>query len=446
MLGKRQKQEERLEATVNVAIATALEAENRRLQHAVAQLALLNELAQAVGLSESSEDMISVIVRRTKRALDAEQVMIYFVEHERDQDVLKTKARENSRRQAHAFHFDLALCGMMEIHRVPFLTNDPHHEPRLSSVPLDPDLRSLLCVPLLVRGRLTGAVVACNKHGEECFTEDDQRLMAIIANQSAQVLETMRLREEERAYARLRLEVETARSIQVGLLPTEPPLLAGYDIAGCSVPAEIVGGDYFDFFALDELRLGICLGDVSGKGIPAALLMANLQATLRGQAHVSSSARECVTRANHLLFRSTSSDKFATLFYGVLDTCTHELSYCNAGHERPLLLSCTGDGNCRQELAEGGLVLGILDESTYAEGRVSLAPGSLLLIYSDGLTDAVDPDDRPFGVPAAEAVLRKHQDASAAQLVEALLTAVKRHASTEPAYDDMTIIAVRRLP
>jgi phosphoserine phosphatase RsbU/P len=445
MLGKRQKQEARLGETVSVAITTALEADNRRLQHAIAQLSLLNELALAVGLSESSEDMIAAIVRRAKRALEAEQVMIYFVEHGDDRDLLKTKVREDSRQQTHSFHFDLALCGMMEVHRAPFLTNDPHHERRLAGVKLDPALRSLLCVPLLVRGVLIGIVVACNKHGEGSFTEEDQRLLAIMANQSAQLLENRRLREEEEAYAQLRLEVETARNIQVGLLPKDPPQLAGYDLAGCSVPAEIVGGDYFDFFELSEGRLGICLGDVSGKGIPAALLMANLQATLRGQAHTSSSACECVARANHLLFRSTSADKFATLFYGVLDTRTHELSYCNAGHERPLLLSCTEDGNCRQELAEGGLVLGILDESTYAEGRVALAPGSVLLLYSDGLTDAVDEDDRPFGVAAAEAVLRRHRDAPAAELVEALLAAVKRHAAAAPPYDDMTIIAVRRL-
>ncbi len=395
-------------------------------------------------MSDSSEEMIAAIVRRAKRALDAEQVMIYLVKHESDHDVLKTKVREDTQDQLHAFHFDLALSGMMEVHRAPFLTNDPHHELRLAGVKLDPDLRSLLCVPLLVRGKLTGIITACNKHDEGSFTEEDQRLLAIMANQSAQILENTRLREDEQALTRLRLEVETARSIQTRLLPKEPPQLAGYDIAGCSVPAEIVGGDYFDFVELADGRLGICLGDVSGKGIPAALLMANLQATLRGQAHASASACECVTRANHLLFRSTSSDKFATLFYGVLDPRTHELTYCNAGHERPLFMSCTGDGNCRQELAEGGMVLGIMDESRYAEGRVKLGPGSLLLIYSDGLTDAVDKADRPFGVAAVEAVLREHRDASAAELLAALLAAVKRHAGAEPPYDDLTVIAVRR--
>ena len=354
--GRRRRQ--RPSATAGPAATTDLELENRRLQHAVSQLSLLNELAQAVGLSDSSEEMIAVVVRQAKRALDAEQVMIYLVKHESDHDILQTHVREDTHDQPHAFHFDLALSNIMDVDRAPLLTNDPHHELRVSGVELDPDLRSLVCVPLLVRGKLTGIITACNKRDEGRFNEEDKRLLAIMANQSAQILENTRLREREQALARLQLEVETARNIQNRLLPKGPPQMAGYDIAGCSVPAEAVGGDYFDFVELDDGRLGICLGDVSGKGIPAALLMANLQATLRGQAHTSASACECVTRANHLLFRSTSSDKFATLFYGVLDPRTHELSYCNAGHERPLFMSCTGDGNCRQELAEGGMTPG----------------------------------------------------------------------------------------
>jgi len=423
----------------------ALRDEIEKLRHTVQQLSLLNDLAQAIGLSDSSEDMIQAIVRRAKRALEAEQVMIYFVDHTGDEDVFKTIVRDRTVHVRRSFHFDDALRSMMEYHREPFLTNDPHNESRLQGVELDPDLRSLLCVPLMVRGKLTGLVAVCNKSGTAGFDEEDQRLLSIMANQSAQILENTRLREEEMAYERLNRDVQMAREIQTGLLPESSPQLDGYDIAGCSVPAQAVGGDYFDYIEFPDGRLGLCLGDVSGKGVPASLLMANLQATLRGQARIHTSAAECVTWSNRLLYNSTAADKFVTLFYCLLDPQRHELVFCNAGHERPLLLSCTAEGDCREELEGGGPILGVIDDYAYTEGRVALDPGALMLVYSDGLTDAVDTFDRPFGVERVLKVLQEQKQASAQEILDALLAAVNKHTAGAPAFDDVTLIAVRRL-
>lgn len=421
-----------------------LQEQNMRLQQAVQQLSLLNDLAQTVGLSDSSEQIIKAIVACAKQALEAEQVMIYFIERTGEQDIFKTKVRDKSSMAGRAFHFDEALRWMMEQHRAPFLTNDPHHEPRLQNVALDRGLRSLLCVPLLVRGELTGLVAACNKGKKSGFTAEDQRLLAIMANQSAQVLETTRLRENEALHERLQRDILMARQIQTHLLPDEAPRIPGYDIAGCSMPAELIGGDYFDYIPLADGRLGICLGDVSGKGVPAALLMANLQATLRGQAGIHGSACECLKWANRLLFHSTGPDKFATLFYCILDPRTHELVYCNAGHERPLLMSDVGQAGGGMELTGGGLVLGVLEDFEYQERCCTMEPGALLLIFSDGLTDAVDGFDRPFGEAGIARAVAELQGASAQQVLKALLNAVKAHTAGAPAFDDVTIIAIRR--
>ena len=444
MFGIFRKREAQGGSSADTVTPAVLQQEIEKLRRTVQQLSLLNDLAQAIGLSESSEEMIAAVVRRAKRALEVEQVMIYFVEHSGDEDVFKTMVRDRTMHVRRAFHFDEALRSMMEYHREPFLTNDPHNENRLNGVEMDDGLRSLLCVPMMVRGKLTGLVAACNKLGTDGFAEEDQRLLAIMANQSAQILETTRLREEERAYERLHRDVQMARDIQTGLLPDSAPAVAGYDLAGCSVPAEMVGGDYFDYIEFEDGRVGICLGDVSGKGVPASLLMANLQATLRGQARIHTSAAECVTWSNRLLFNSTASDKFVTLFYCILDPQTHELTYCNAGHERPLLLSCTPEGDCREELEGGGPILGVIDDYAYTEGRVGLEPGSLLLVYSDGLTDAVDTFDRPFGVERVVDVLKGLKQASAQETLDGLLAAVKKHCAGTPAFDDVTLIAIRR--
>jgi serine phosphatase RsbU (regulator of sigma subunit) len=444
MFGRKRKQNAPDGQRGGAQVASALQEENEKLKRAVQQLSLLNDLAQAMGLSESSDDMIKAIVERAKRTLEAEQVMIYFVERSGDEDVFRTKVRDATLHARHVFHFDEALRAMMEIHRAPFITNDPHHERQLENVELDSDLRSLLCVPLLVRGELTGLVAACNKHGEVGFDEEDQRLLAIMANQSAQILETTRLREDEEEFERLHRDVQMARDIQTGLLPEQAPEVPGYDIAGCSVPAEMVGGDYYDYIELDRDRLGICLGDVSGKGVAASLLMANLQATLRGQAPITGTAQECVRWANRLLFRSTAPERFATLFYCILDPHAHELTYCNAGHERPLLMACDQAGDCTEELTVGGLVLGVLDDYEYSEGKIALQPGASLLIYSDGLTDAVDPMDRAFGVDRVRQALKELAQAPAKETLDGLLAAVAKHASGAAAFDDITLIAIRR--
>lgn len=446
MFVRRRKRAEPPGVAAAAVVGTGLEVENLRLQQTVHQLSLLNDLVTEASLDDNSEAMIRTIVHRVKQTLDAEQVMVYLLKHDDvDGDILTTKVREDSGRTDRSLHFDAALCATMGHHRTPFLTNDPGREPRLAHMKLDPGLRSLLCVPLRVRGSLTGVITACNKYDPHGFTDQDLNLLSMIANQSAQILDSMRLREEQAAYARLLHDLRVARDIQATLLPTEAPQIEGYDIAGCSRPAESVGGDYFDYIPLPDGRLAICLGDVSGKGISASLLMANLQATLRGQAQLCASASECMTKTNQLLFHSTTPERFATLFYGILDPRTHELNYCNAGHERPLLMSCSAEGKCAEELAIGGICLGMFERFAYQEGRVRVPPDSLLLLYSDGLTDAADASERPFGIEGVEGVLRAARATSAREVVTALLAAVRQHVRSAPTIDDLTLVAMRRL-
>jgi len=186
---------------------------------------------------------------------------------------------------------------------------------------------------------MVGLITAFNKKVAEGYSNDDQRLLSIIATQSAQVIENARLLEEEQALMQMQKEMQMAYDIQVNLLPKTPPILTGFDLAGISIPAQIVGGDYFDFIPVEENRLAICLGDVSGKGLPAALLMANLQATIRGQTLLKPLPKDCLNRSNKLLYQSTDRQKFATLFYGILDSENHQLCYSNAEHNRPFLFS-----------------------------------------------------------------------------------------------------------
>jgi len=266
-------------------------------------------------------------------------------------------------------------------------------------------------------------------------------LLSIIATQSAQVIENARLLKEEQALIRMQEELRLANDIQTNLLPATTPQIDGYDIAGRSIPAKEVGGDYFDFILLDGNRFAFCLGDVSGKGMPAALLMSNLQAAVRAQTMLKTSAVDCCKGSNTLLFHSTTPEKFVTFFFAILNSETHELHYSNAGHNYPFLFA---DGENPKELTTTGIVLGALEFSPFEERALKLEPGNLLVLYSDGITEAMDAEDEEFGETRLVELVMKNPDVSAERLTDIIFDAVKSYAGDSPQLDDMTLVIVKR--
>lgn len=245
----------------------------------------------------------------------------------------------------------------------------------------------------------------------------------------------------EQALARIHEEMRLAFDIQTNLLPKEAPKISGYDIAGKSIPAMNVGGDYFDFIDFDEKQLAICVGDISGKGMSAALLMANLQATIRGQTLLHNSAAVCMKYANLLLHRNTENSRFATVFYGILDTEQHRFSYSNAGHNPPMLFS---NNSSPQLLQKGGLVLGVMEDVMYEEETVLLREGDLLVLYSDGITEAMNGDDVEFGEERLRQTINKYRGVSSTDLVEKIIQDVQTHVAGASQSDDITIVIVQR--
>ncbi|HSQ35171.1 MAG TPA: SpoIIE family protein phosphatase, partial [Candidatus Binatia bacterium] len=317
-----------------------LSGETMRLQRAVEELAILNEIAMAINSTLALEEILDLIAQRCIRHFQVEQGAVLLLEEQKEARPFQTICRVGDvSHQRLPYRLDDQLSGWMLKNRSPLLINDLRVDRRFiaGSGDLFP-VRSLLCVPLVCKGRMIGLLAVFNKKTTEGFSADDQRLLAIIASESAQVIENARLAEKEKTLLHVQEELRLAYEIQTNLLPKESPLLAGYDIAGKNIPAKEVGGDYYDFLALEEQKLAFCLGDVSGKGLPAALLMANLQAAVRSQAMAGTSLTSCLERANALLYRNTSPEKFATLFFGCLDTADHILRYCNAGHNHPFLI------------------------------------------------------------------------------------------------------------
>jgi phosphoserine phosphatase RsbU/P len=406
----------------------------------VEELSILNDLSRAIGASLNSEEIMHTIIGRSLRAVGAEQGVITLVDEEADRS-MKTLVRTAVSSAGHSkYHFNQALLGWMHINKKPLTINSPSTDERFRGVRWDESIRSLLCVPMIVKSALRGVLTVYNKKGQSQFTEEDQRLLAIIAAQSGQVVENARLYEMEQSLIRMKEEVRLAARIQTDLLPKAPPPTPGYDIAGKSVPAQMVGGDYFDFMKMPAGRYGVTLGDVSGKGLAAALLMANLQATLRGQTLVAGSVRDCIHRSNNLLCESTNPEKFVTLFYSVLDPGANTLTYCNAGHDAPMLLRA---GGVTERLGTGGVVLSIMEDFPFQEETVPFGPGDLMVVYSDGISEAMNPAEEQFGEARIAEVIARERHRTASDLIESIIAAVRAHAGTAPQMDDMTLVVIK---
>jgi sigma-B regulation protein RsbU (phosphoserine phosphatase) len=355
---------------------------------------------------------------------------------------MKTLVRAMTSSAEHPqYHLNENLLGWMHLYKKPLLTNAPTADERFKGLKWDLTIDSILCVPLMVKSELRGVITSYNKKDKAGFTQEDQRLLAIIAGQSAQIIENARLYEEEKAFLTMKEQVKLAYQIQKDLLPKAAPDIPGYDIAACTIPAQMVGGDYYDFIDVEHGKWAICLGDVSGKGLPASLLMANLQATLRGQTLINAPVHESVLRSNKLIFQSTDPEKFATLFFGVLDTTTHAMSFCNAGHEIPFVFA--GDSDL-ERLETGGMALGVLEEFPYQEDSVRLNEGDLLLVYSDGIPDATNEFDRPFGEKNMISLVRQYRDRPAAAIIDGIVKAVQEHEGKTEQLDDLTLVVVKR--
>lgn len=420
-----------------------LREENHQLKRAVEELSILNELSRAIGASVDSEDIIRKIVDRSMRAVQAEQTVVTLVDRNANQP-MKTLVRAMTSSAEHPhYHVNENLLGWMHLYKKPLLTNDPTTDERFRGLKWDLTIQSILCVPLMVKSELIGVVTSYNKKGQGGFNDEDQRLLAIIAGQSAQIIENARLYEEEKALVSMKEQVKLAAQIQQDLLPKQPPQLEGYDIAACSISAQMVGGDYYDFVRIGDGRWAVCLGDVSGKGLPASLLMANLQATLRGQSALDQAVKEIIARSNRLIFQSTDPEKFATLFYAVLDARVGSLAFCNAGHEYPMLFPKGGASPAR--LITGGMALGVLEEFPYQEDVATMDAGDTLIIYSDGISDAVNEFEQPFGEERLRACVTEHANERAAEIMKRVVDSVKAHEGDTPRIDDLTLVVVKRL-
>ena len=312
-------------------------------------------------------------------------------------------------------------------------------------------LRPELLLPLSLNEKLLGIMSLGPKQSEEPFSKTDIRLLDSVAAQTGLALENSRLTAavaaEVAARAKQTRDIEIARDVQQRLLPQEFPPIPGLDYAGACRAALGVGGDYYDFIPLSKTMLGIAIGDVSGKGIPASLLMASLRAYLRGAQtiHHQADLTEVMRNLNGLVYESSAANRYATFFYGELDLTSRALTYVNAGHNPPMLFHKTGDGVQVARLETGGPVIGLIEGCVYQQATVTLATGDVLVAYTDGISEAMNAANDEWGEERFMDAILPNRAMPASTLIDRLMTSADAFVAGAPQHDDMTLLVVKAL-
>lgn len=302
-------------------------------------------------------------------------------------------------------------------------------------------VRSFMAVPLQTNDKVIGLIYLDSDLVRE-FTKEDLNLITVMSNIAAIRIENARLAEVERQEQLTQKELAQAADIQRRLLPSKPPAISRVDLAGYNAPCRTVGGDYFDFVPYSDGRIGIIVADVAGKGMPAAMLMSSLQARVQVLAEDAVDLAALVTRLNRVISSNCPANRFITFFMAVLDPVTGELAYCNAGHNPPLLVRAGGG---IETLEGGGVILGILPKAAYSERRTRLNDGDILVMYSDGVTEAVRPNqDEEFGEDRLGELVAANSGQNASDLIDTINNCLTEWLSGSQAADDVTLVIAKR--
>lgn len=325
------------------------------------------------------------------------------------------------------------------IYNVPEMTNEERHQ--LAA------LHSELLLPLSVRDELLGFMSLGQKLSEAPYSGTDLRLLSSVAAQTGIALEVARLNSamahEIAARERLNRELEIAREVQQHLFPQHFPAISGLDYSGLCRPAREVGGDYYDFLELPGGKLGVAIGDVSGKGIGASLMMASLGASLRGQAAVVGNLTELIDRVNNLVYHASTANRYATFFYGEYNSGNRRLSFVNAGHNPPVILRRSNAGYEVFRLDASGPPVGLFPKSSYEQRSFALEAGDLLVLFTDGISESMNRADEEWGEERLIDVAKSCTGMPAIEAINLILMAAQRFAAGAPQHDDMTVVALR---
>jgi serine phosphatase RsbU (regulator of sigma subunit) len=380
------------------------------------------------------EDLFHIILQLSIRATGADRGVIMTFENEE----LVPRAHHGEGFAISALVRDRAIRERSSI-----LIRDVAQDEALSQrqTVADGNVHGIMVAPLQTERDVLGLIYVDNAGGGRGFRADDLNLFTVLANVAAFRVEQERLAAVERREQALEWDLRQAAEIQAGLLPSVAPEMEGLDLAGFNAPCRMVGGDYFDFLPYGDRKMELVLGDVAGKGMSAALLMTGLQARVRMLAEGRGELSQVMSQLDRSVASGCPGCRFISLVLCVFDARNGDLQYCNAGHNPPILVRTSGDVEL---LPGGGTVLGFLPEVGYQAGRTRLDSGDLVVLYSDGVTEALNAADAEFGENRLVDLIRSLRDSTATALIGGVTDALEEWTAGMPPYDDLTLVVARR--
>ncbi|MDZ7680690.1 MAG: GAF domain-containing SpoIIE family protein phosphatase [Fodinibius sp.] len=410
------------------------------------RLNLLMKLTAQINSNLDLDNLLLDIIQAAKRIMKCEASSLMLYDEDKDCLVLSIPTGpatdEVSGKEIPKDH---GIGGWVFRNLEPVIVNDVSRDDRFLG-DIEPEVfetRNIICVPLLnEEEEVIGIIQALNRRDNTDFSEEEIPIFQALANQAAIAIENARLHEQQKQKVLLEQKLDLARSIQSGFAPEQSPDLPGYRIAGITKPATWVGGDYYDFISNDSGSEVLALGDVTGKGIPASLLMASVRSVLRTQFENDHSLPKTIELVNRSIHRDTPITKFITMFCGQLDPLTHTFSYVNAGHTDAFHLDY--EAQEVTHLNTGGLMLGIMEDETYEQGTIGLEPGQQIIIYSDGINEAHNAEGELYGEGRFKEWLLNHPDCSPQETIDLLIEDVKKFSKSDEQHDDITLIVVKR--
>ncbi|HZM89508.1 MAG TPA: SpoIIE family protein phosphatase [Blastocatellia bacterium] len=406
-------------------------------------LSIVSQVGIALLPRTSLEDTLKMTIDLVFQAIPAERGFLFLKENGELSCKIARGASEAALPTASQVQLSRSITNKVLSEGASVLTSDAMHDPRFQaqhSVVLS-QIRSVMAVPLASGEEIFGMVYVDNPFNNR-FQEEDLKVLTTIASVASIKIENDRLLDERLEKRRMEEELKVASEIQMRLQPFSPPKLPGWDMTGVSFPCREIGGDYYDFIHRKrDSHLIVAVGDVSGKGTGAALLMSSLHAAVRAQTQTRASTCEVMGEINQYIFENSPSNKFLTLFYGGLDPITGTLTYSNGGHNAPIFVRRSGEV---ERLDKGGLPIGMMQGVAYQEASVEFHPGDVLVIYSDGITESINERDEEFEEERLIEVVKNNMGRSASGIRDRIDEALSRFVGTTAPVDDMTLMIIKR--
>ncbi|MEK6222021.1 MAG: SpoIIE family protein phosphatase [Chloroflexota bacterium] len=408
------------------------------------RLSLLYQLTQTFNASLDLDEVLNIVIDEIIKAIKAERGFVMLRSNDGELVFQTARGMKSTTIDDPELEISRSVVDEVAANGESLLTSDAQSDKVLSQKTsvMELKLRSVMCVPLKIKDEILGVVYVDNRLTAGIFTSDDLEFLNSIASSAAIAIENARLYRVAVEKGRMERDLQVARKVQSSLIPQVTPVVEGWNFGATWLPAHEVAGDFYDFIKCKGGHIGLLIADVVDKGMAAALFMAFSRTTLRSTLGRIDSPKNGIVEANRLISDDAAYSMFLTLAYAQIDPKTHEITYVNAGHNPPLVYRTSTDSF--DELTRTGMLMGVFDDAIYEQETIEMNQGDFIMLYTDGITEAINKNNEEFGMDRLKDILLKHHNDSAEIIKDKTIETLEKFVGNAPQFDDTTLLVAKR--